>query len=180
MCACVSLLNRMKVQWRVVYYVVGSLDNYLLLMDQFWNHLAEQMAQETKIEVCIHTAPNVNVDEIWENMTYSGLQLNEPSERSSDLPMTLFEAPPCFGKKPVAMSVEIHDAETVSLVFVNTYVYKDRLDALGISGGRINVTDNSKGDYVRFLKNVIVTKDEAKVEEVFKAMKNIASGTQYI
>ena len=69
-----------------------------------------------------------------------------------------------------------HDANTVSLVFMNTYVYKDRLDALGVGGGRINVTDNSRGDYVRFMKSLDVSKDDEKVEEVFKAMKNIASG----
>ena len=161
------------VQWRVVFYVVGSLDNYLLLMDMFWNHLAEQMAQEKPAEVCIHTALNVCLDEIWENLTYAGFQLNEPT---ADLPMTLFEAPPCFGKKVVTMSVEIHDASTVSLVFMNTYVYKANLDALGVGGGRINVTDTSKGDYVRFLKSLDVSKDAEKVEEVFKAMKNIASG----
>ena len=157
----------------MVFYVVGSLDNYLLLMDQFWTHLAKQMATETKVEVCIHTALNVCLDEIWENLTYAGFQLNEPS---ADLPMTLFEAPPRFGKKPASMNVEIHDANTVSLVFMNTYVYKDRLDALGVGGGRINVTDNSRGDYGRFMKSLDVSKDAEKVEEVFKAMKNIASG----
>jgi len=134
--------------------------------------------QETKFDVNLYTAADVNIDEVWDALQYSETQLNEPAH--GNLPMGVFESPPVYGKKPVAISCEVHDEHTVSLVYCNTYAFLDRFNAAGISGGRINATETSKGDYVRFQRNVDLS-DEAQVksvtEDVFKTvLKNVACG----
>jgi len=36
------------VPWRVCFYVVKSVNNWLLMMDMFWKYLSDQMAKETR------------------------------------------------------------------------------------------------------------------------------------
>ena len=156
------------------FYVVSALDNFVYLLDGFWTYVAEQMAKGTKFEVHLSTAADVNVDDAWEDVSYPNYTLNEPSNK---LPIAIFEAPPCFGKRPATFSLEIHDESTVSIVIAGVYVYRDRFEAMGIPGGRVGVTDTSKGDFVRLMKRIdlALAGEEARIIEVLESvLKNLA------
>ncbi len=143
----------------------------------FWAYIAEQMAKETKFDVHISTASDVNVDDAWENLSYPNYTLNEPS---TELPVSIFESPPCFGKRPATFSIEVHDSSTMSIVITQVYAFREKFDAMGISGGRVGVTETSKGDYVRLMKHVDVSNEgeKARFTEVLdKVMKNTAPPT---
>lgn len=166
------------VQWRVCVYVVNSLDNFLYLLDQFWTYIAAQLAKETSFDVHLHMAADVNVDDAWDNLTYPKYTLNEPS--SAALPVSIYEAPPCFGKRPATWAVELHDSTCLSVVVTQVYPYRDRFEAMGIPGGRVGATDTSKGDFVRLLKHLDVSKEDegARLKEILdKVLRNVASET---
>ena len=159
--------------WRVCFYVVGDLSNFMYLLDDFWNRLAEKMATEKKFDVELSTASNVNIDDTWENLSFPNYTLNEPSDK---LPVSVFEAPPCFGKRPAAFAIEVLDKKTVSIVISQVYNFRDRFEEMGIQGGRVNVTETSRGDYVRIMKNVDVSLAEEKqrIDEVIeKVLHNL-------
>ena len=105
----------------------------------------------------------------WEELSYPHYSLNEPS---SDLPMKIFEVPPCFGKRPTTWSIEVHDSSTLSIVITSVYSYRDRFDAMGVPGGRIGATDTSKGDYVRIMKNVDVSQ-EGEVQRIMEVLDDV-------
>ena len=109
------------VQWRVCFYVVGDLNNFIYLLDLFWVYIAAQMAKETNFDVTISTASDVEVDETWENLSYPNYTLNEPSNK---LPVGIFECPPVFGKRPATFAIEILDAATVSIVITQVYNFR--------------------------------------------------------
>ncbi len=131
--------------WRPCFYIVSALDNFIYLLDGFWTYMAEQMAKETKVDVHLWTAADVNIDDTWENVSYPNYTLNEPSNK---LPMSIFEAPPCFGKRPATFSLEIHDESTLSIVISQVYAYRNRFEAMGIPGGRVGVTETSKESFL--------------------------------
>ena len=81
----------------------------------------------------------------WEELSYLHYSLNEPS--SENLPMKIFEVPPCFGKRPTTWSIEVHDSSTLSIVITSVYSYRDRFDAMGVPGGRIGATDRRSSFY---------------------------------
>ena len=152
------------VQWRIAFYVVGnedSLNNFLLLLDAFWVHLADKMAREKNFDVHIHTCLRTNVDKIWDTLEYDSWSLHPPAP-SAVLPLKVFESRPPFGTKCTTMSIEVDDDSHVSIVISHSpYATRDRFEAGGIQGGRCNVTNqNPRGDYVRLLKGMDVTKTE--------------------
>ena len=59
------------VQWRPCFYVVAPLDNFIYMLDGFWKYLADAMAKETKLEVHLWTASDVNIDDTWEELSSS-------------------------------------------------------------------------------------------------------------
>ena len=119
------------VAWRVCFYVAGDLSNFMYLLDDFWNHLADKMATEKKFDVELSTASNVNVDDTWENLSFPNYTLNEPSDKLS---VSVFEAPPCFGKRPAAFAIEVLDASTISVVISQVYNFRDRFEEMGTLG----------------------------------------------
>ena len=40
-----------------------ALDNFIFMLDGFWKYLAEAMAKETKLDVHLWTASDVNIDD---------------------------------------------------------------------------------------------------------------------
>ena len=51
------------VQWRPCFYVVAPIDNFIYMLDGFWKYLGDAMAKETKLEVHLWTASDVNIDD---------------------------------------------------------------------------------------------------------------------
>ena len=122
--------------WRVCFYVAGSLYNFLYLIDAFWVHIAEQMAKETKVEIKISPASDVIIDDsCWDKLVYDSYTLQEPTDEG--LCMKCFEVAPVFGKRPTTFSVEVQDDKTVSLVISQVYIFRERFEALGVPGGRV-------------------------------------------
>ena len=154
------------VQWRSAFYAVGdedSLNNFLLLLDGFWVHLAEKMAREKNFDVHIHTCLRTNVDKVWDTLEYDSWSLHPPAP-SAELPLKVFESRPPFGTKVCTMSVEVDDDSHMSIVISNApFATRDKFEAAGIKGGRCNATlQNPRGEYVRVLKAMDVTNEEDK------------------
>ena len=164
------------VPWRIAFYVVGDLANFMYLLDDFWGHIAEKMATEKKCDVHVSMASDVSVDDTWENLAYPNYTLNEP-QPSDKLPVSIFESPPCFGKRPATFAIDVHDASTVSIVISQVYAFRDRFEDMGIQGGRVGVTETSRGDYVRIMKDVDISSQEEKsriVQVIEKVLRNLA------
>jgi len=162
--------------WRVCFYVAGSLYNFLYLLDAFWIHIDEQMAKETKLEINYSPASNVIIDNsCWDKLAYENSTLQEPTDEG--LCMECFQVAPVFGKRPTTVSVEVQDEKTVSLVFSQVYIFRERFEVLGVPGGRVGASENAKGDYVRIMKDQDVS-DSAVLDRISqvieKVLKNLA------
>ena len=158
-------------QWRPTFYVVGDLNNFLHLLDAFWKNIAEAMAKENPFEVHISPHSNINVDAVWDDLSYESYTLNESA---SKVPLGYFEGPPCFGKKVPTFSIEIHNDKEVSVVVTQVYSYRDRFEAHGIQGGRVGATESSKGEYVRLMLRCDHTKSAFKPKCIRNANTNTA------
>jgi hypothetical protein len=61
------------VQWRPAFYVVGSLDNGIFLLDAFFKHLSDAMAKEKSFDVHITPHLGINLDSMWDDLVYENL-----------------------------------------------------------------------------------------------------------
>ena len=153
------------VRWRTGFYVAGtdfSLQNFLLLLDDFFVWKEKKMAREQSFQVHMHphTGIRVNLD----GMGYENYTLNVPTK---SLPLKFFECHPCASKKILTLNVEPTTEQSVSVVVSgNSFSYRDRLDALGVPGGYHTDADGTK-QYFRVLKDVDV-RDEEKKGLIFK------------
>ena len=87
------------------------------------------------------------------------------------------QAPWIFGKRVPHFSIEVHDGSTVSIVITQVWAYRELFEAEGIQGGRMGATDTSKGEFVRLLPKIDLSKDgeQDRVVHVIKnVMRNLA------
>ena len=153
------------VQWRTGFYVAGtdvSLQNFMLLLDDFFVWKEKKMARTQPFEVRVHphTGICINID----GMDYEHYTLNAPA---NSLPLKFFECHPCASKKILTLNVEPTTEQSVSVVVSgNSFSYRDRLDALGVPGGYHTDAGGAK-QYFRVLKDVDVC-DEEKKRMIFK------------
>ena len=61
------------VQWRPAFYVVGSLENGIFLLDAFFKHLSDAMAKEKGFDVHITPHLGINLDSMWDDLIYESL-----------------------------------------------------------------------------------------------------------
>ena len=153
------------VQWQSVVYIAGDLNNFLLLLDGFFVWMEKSMAQTVPFQVGIHPyLDSVEAGDVWDDLEYKEYSYNEPTK---DLPLKIFEAAPPYGKRIVALQMEVESTDNVSLVFSGRlYEHRDRFIAKGIGGGFPSECDD-KGKYCRVMKSVDVS-DEAEMEKVFR------------
>lgn len=148
------------VKWRTGFYVAGtdvSLQNFLLLLDEFFVWKEKKMARIQPFEVHVYPHTGIGID--IECMSYEKYKLNEPA---ISLPLKLFECHPCASKKVLTLNVEQTTDHTLSIVMSgNSFTYKDRLDALGIPGG-YHKDVSGKIQYFRVLKDLDVCDEEKK------------------
>jgi hypothetical protein len=153
------------VRWRPCLYIVDDLNNGMLLLDAFFKHISEVAAKAKSFDVQITPQTGINIDDIWDDLQYENYTLNEAS---NDPPLKFFEAAPCYGKKVTTFSIEVHSSTELSIVITHVYAFRDGFEKHGVKGGRFGATANTKGDYVRLMPRIDVTKDEDRVMEVIE------------
>ena len=120
------------------------------------------MGREQPFEV--HLCPHVGVDiaDIWDDLAYEHYTLNEPS---AVLPLKVFDAQPVIGKRIITLNLQIETMETLCVVITgNTWAFRTRLDAAGISGGYTGDEDTRK--YVKVRKNLDVSNEDEQARFV--------------
>ena len=157
------------VQWRTGFYVAGSeesLQNFVYLLDEFFQWKEKMMAREQAFEVRLH--PHLGVDINIDGLAYEHYTLNTPAK---SLPLKFFECHPCAGKRVLTLNVEPTTDQTVSVVVSgNSFSYRDRMDALGVPGAYQTDADGTK-QYFRVLKDIDVADEEQK-SRIFKMLGN--------
>ena len=150
------------VQWRVGFYVAGDLNNFLLLLDDWFVYKAKNIAREQPFQVRL--LPHVGVEvTVADDFTYEHIDVAEPT---AILPLAIFECQPCIGKRIVTLNLQIEDECTISVVITgNTWAFRSRLDTFGVSGG-YQTSDDDRRTYYRVLKNVNL-EDDGQQERVF-------------
>ena len=120
------------VQWRVAFYLAGYLNNFLLLLDDFFVYKAKAIAREQPFQVQIFPHTGVEVT-VLDDFSYEHVEL---MEQTATPPLKIFEAQPCIGKRIVVLNVQIEDDNLLSILITgNTWAFRSRLDTFGVSGG---------------------------------------------
>lgn len=161
------------VKWRPAMYIVDDLNNAFLLLDAFFKHISDMAAKEKSFEVHITPHIDINIDDTtWDELKYESYTLNDPTKTP---PLKFFEAAPVYGKKVSSFNIEIHNNSEISIVMTHVFPYREGFERFGVQGGRINVTPTSKGDYVRLMPKIDVTKDEQTIIKVIEeVLHNVA------
>ena len=162
------------VQWRVGFYVAGDLNNFLLLLDDWFAYKAKSIASAQPFQV--QMLPHVGVEvTVADDFAYEHIDVAEPAVT---LPLGIFKCQPCIGKRIVTLNLQIEDENTISVVITgNTWAFRSRLDTFGISGGYQTFADDRR-IYCRVLKNIDL-EDDAQQERVLSLVgeavfKNLA------
>ena len=100
------------VQWRVALYVAGDLNNFLLLLDDFFVYKAKAIAREQPFQVQIFPHTGVEVT-VLDDFSYEHVEL---MEQTATPPLKIFEAQPCIGKRIVVLNVQIEDDNMLSIL----------------------------------------------------------------
>ena len=67
--------------------------------------------------------------------------------------------------------------EELSIVITQVYNYRELFEEQGIQGGRMNATESSKGEFVRLMLKIDITKEgesERVLQVIEKVLKNLA------
>ena len=129
------------VQWRVAFYLAGDLNNFLLLLDDFFVYKAKAIAREQPFQVQIFPHTGVEVS-VLDDFSYEHVEL---MEQTATPPLKIFEAQPCIGKRIVVLIVQIEDDNLLSILITgNTWAFRSRLDTFGVSGGYQSGTDETE------------------------------------
>eukprot|EP00973_Karenia_brevis_P023018 3170946-Karenia_brevis.AAC.1 len=80
-----------------------------------------------------HTGIDVSTLVLGDDLLYEHYVINEPTAR---LPLHIFGAQPVVGKKITVLNLQLKsDSEVDLLITGNTWPFRDRLDAFGITRG---------------------------------------------
>jgi len=144
------------IQWRVAFYVAGEdsvkpLNNFMLLLDDYWKFKAKAMARE--LEIHLHPHVNVDITGVWDDLAYANYTLEEPAKT---LPMGVFDAQPVVGRRIITLHIQPETQDVLSLLVAgNSWNFRSRLDAHGVSGAYFNEDGNEeKRVYYRLMKDV--------------------------
>ena len=145
------------VQWRPALYVVGDLNNGMLLLDAFFVHISTTLAKEKSFDVHVTPHIGISIEDVWDELEYGSYTLNEANKKP---PLSFYEMSPCFGKKVPSFSIEVASDIKISIVITQVFVYRDGFEAYGVQGGRMPVPGKDKGEYVRFMRDIDLTKTD--------------------
>ena len=94
------------------------LDNFFSLLGDFWQFKAKALSLE--LEIRVHRHVNIGID--TGNLDYPHYVWEE--QALHDLPMGIFEAAPCYGKRIVTLHIQPESDDTLSiLISGNTWAY---------------------------------------------------------
>ena len=150
------------VQWRVGFYVAGDLNNFLMLLDDWFVYKAKATKRDQPFQVHLYPHIGVEVTNV-EDFAYDHIELNEPSPV---LPLGIFQCQPCIGKSIVTLNLQI-EADTMNIVITgNTWSFRSRMNTFGVWGGYQEAsTIDQKRPYLRVLKDLDLS-DDAQKERV--------------
>ena len=160
------------VQWRPALYIVGNLNNGMCLLDMFFKHISDLAAKANTFEVQITPHTGINLEDILDEFEFDNYILNDETKTP---PLKIFEAAPVYGKKVTTFNIEILNDVEVNIVITHVYAFRDGFETIGIQGGRIGATSNTKGEYVRLMPKLDVVKEEDRVIKVIEdVLHNVA------
>ena len=156
--------------WYVAGEDITAVQNFIGLLDGWFQHKGAQMAREQPFEVRLH--PHLGITLSVEDLSYDHWLLQEPAA-ASVLPMAFFEAQPVVGKRAVTLHYEPVDELVDLLIAGNTWSFRSRLDAQGVAGAYHE--DGGSKTYFRVLKGLNPVTDKQRLldllgDAVFKKL----------
>ena len=127
------------VQWRVAFYVAGdkavAVENFFMLLDDFFSFKSKALAKDIEIHVRPHTSAQAEVtSDLVESLSYEHLTFHE-AVSEAQLPLKMFEAQPVVGKRIVTIFIQPESGTHVSVLFGgNTWNFRSALDEAGVKG----------------------------------------------
>ena len=101
--------------------MAGDLNNFLLLLDDFFVYKAKAIAREQPFQVQIFPHTGVEVT-VLDDFSYEHVEL---MEQTATPPLKIFEAQPCIGKRIVVLNVQIEDDNLLSILITgNTWAFR--------------------------------------------------------
>ena len=97
-----------------------------MLFDGFISYKTKASAKQFDIEV--HPHHEIDLDPVWNQLSYQNYTLHDPAKK---LPLSLFIAQPCIGKKHVSMSLEFTEEKFSAVFHGQTYAFRSRMDGAG-------------------------------------------------
>ena len=148
------------IQWRVAFYVAADdLKNFLHLLDGFFvwkGHMV--MREQQPVEVHLHPHTNVDIADVWEELEYGHYKWQEPQ---ATLPLGIFEAQGL--RKPITLNLQLQSPEILSIVITGgTWYFKERFDAFGIRGARIDNEGEENRQYIRIIPDLDVSEQSSR------------------
>ena len=103
------------VQWRVAFYLAGDLNNFLLLLDDFFVYKAKAIAREQPFQVQIFPHTGVEVT-VLDDFSYEHVEL---MEQTATPPLKTVDrqnpAPPCNGRLTLHVGPHLFMYERIKL-----------------------------------------------------------------
>lgn len=159
-------------QWRVAFYCTDP-QNFLRLLDGWFDHKDKQMAREQPVQVLLFPHTNIDLSGVEDDLSYEHYVINEPAAL---LPLHIFEAQPVIGKRITVLNLQLKSTNEIDLVITgHTWPFRARLDAFGIAGGYTEEENGAARRYYRVWKDIDVAGDGTNrfmdmLETVFKNM----------
>ena len=165
------------VQWRVSFYVGGAapkaLNNFLLLLDDFWHFKAKSMGQ---LDVHVHPHIGIDLAVVKGDLEYEHYTMKDPS---AEMPLGVFEAHPVGAKRILTCHIQPQSDDVVDLLISGyTWPFRQRFDQHGIPGSYHTNDGDAKPEYYRVRKGIDVSDGEQKdvVLQMFgdRVLRNLA------
>jgi hypothetical protein len=158
------------VQWRVAFYVGGAatdaLNNFLLLLDEFWAFKAKTLGH---FDVHLHPHSGIDLAPVKDDLEFEHCTLEEPA---SELPLGVFQAHPVGAKRILTCHIQPQSDDTFDLLVSGyTWPFRQRFDQHGIAGSYHANDGDAKQEYYRVKKGIDISEGEQK-ESVLQMLGN--------
>ena len=149
------------VQWRVAFYVGGqapdALNNFLLLLDEFWTFKAKTLGH---FDVHLHPHSGIDLASVKDDLEFEHCTLEEPT---AELPLGVFEAHPVGAKRILTCHIQPQSDDTFDLLISGySWPYRQRFDQHGIAGSYHSSDGDAKQEYYRVKKGIDVSEGDQK------------------
>ena len=141
---------------------LSCLHNFIYLLDAWWIDFFKDKPKAENVHLHPHTT--CDIDACWDEMQYEVYTLEE---RTTKLPMGIFEAHPPQSKRIVQITIQVESDSVLSiLIHGRIWLYRGAFEALQIPGFK-----DESNVYYR-----VVRVDAAKAEDQQRVLKILGDG----